>query len=315
MNLSISLAPLWGPIPGRVWIQLLDTGTGPRLLTSDLDEPRPGSSRSRIYAVPLQGGGPPVEVVDHFQLMPARERWDAALRPDGRVVAAFTVFTGGDYHVEIASPPAASMGAPVRPWVLPPTMAQRAPFQGARFVRGLEGRLVVSALQWGAQPVIFADLALTEGRDEGLSFRAVEWKCVDAIFLADRDGLALVYRAAPTVRPGTQYDLVQGEVGYLRVDPDLRPLAPPIQLFPAGTVDALDATPLADGIAVVAATQSGLGVVAVGHSAGRFEVRGRGEAPLAGKARSPTIVASGGKLLVAAIHDAVPMLGEVALGP
>src|SRR6185369_4728805 len=100
-------------------------------------------------------------------------------------------------------------GAPPLPWSVPPELLRKSHFQGARFVRGIEGRLVVSALQWGAQPVLFADLKLEDGSNEGLPIREMEFKCVDAIFVADREGLGLVYRRPPTVRPGTQYDLVQ----------------------------------------------------------------------------------------------------------
>ena len=323
MNLAISLTPYPGQVPGGVWIQLLDTSAGPRLLSSDLSEPLPSHSpsRTKVYSLPLSGGGPLTEVVDHYQLMPSQERWDATTRPDGRIVAAFTVFTGGDYGVQVSGKPGARPpdarppSAPPFPWSVPPDLVRKSSFQGARFVRGLEGRLVVSALQWGAQPVLFADLQLGESPDEGLSLRELAFKCVDAIFVADREGLGLVYRRPPTVRPGTQYDLIQGEVGYVRLDAALKPILPATVLFPGGVVDEIDATPLADGLAVVVATGTGLGVVTVGRRPGGFEVLGRKDVALPGKLRSPSIVAAGGKLLVAALHDGAVLVGEVALGP
>ncbi len=260
-------------------------------------------------------------MVKHWQLMMAQERWDAALRPGGRVVIAFTVFSGGDYYVEIAGGPGSGPrndrppNAPQAPWVLPPDRLRGSTYQGARFVRGLEGRLVVSALLGSAKPVVFSDLQLGEDREEGASSVEINLKCADAILVADREGLGLVCQGWATPRPDPSERFLPGAVGYVRLDANLQPILPVLPLFPAGVVSGFDATPLADGIAVAAATTTGLSVVAVGRRLAGFEVLGRKDVALTGTTRSPSILAASGKLHVAVLEDGGTLVGEVALGP
>jgi hypothetical protein len=308
MNLAIPLSPFPGQVPGMEWIQILDSSSGPLLLSSG-SERTVNSGRTTVFSVPLQGG-PSTELLTHHQVVHSTDRWDAAVRPDGRIVVAFDVFTGGDFHVEISGPGAAS-----RPWVLPPTMAPDGSYQFSRFVRGLPGRMVVSALRWGVRPVVFADLELGEDPDEGRSSRTIELKCTGAIVVADRDGLGLVYQTPSTGPPNAPHDLTPGDLGYVRLGPDLQPILPATPLFPRGVVTEFDAAPLADGLAVVAAAGTKLAVAVVGRGQGGWEVLGRREEPLQDKPRSPSIRAVSGKLHVAAIVEGRVLIGQVAFGP
>lgn len=328
MNLAISLAPFPNAIPRPMWIQLLDSNDGLLLLSSSVlrgNESGVYGNQSTVYATPFRADGKPNQVLIHNQFMPDNGRWDAAVRPDGGIVALFELSTGASMEAVIegvredGNPLAMRMSAGGRRWLTPESRRGQV-VSKPRFARGLRGRLMVTAMLWEARPEVFTNLTLREGPDDASPSRVIGIPAVAATLVAVGEELVLVYLTPPIYRE-SQRGHDQGPLCGVRLDAAFSPISPCLELFPGTKVGDFDATALEGGLAVAATTDAGVSVAIAGHGPGGFEVLGRKDEAVSGKVWSPSIVGAAGKLHLGVLvsqQDEVGahvLTGVVELGP
>ncbi len=315
LRFTLSPTPL-DALPEVTWVELVRGPAGPLLFHSLFrtvpPNPVPGNV---VLSTPLAGGPSSPVAIDHG-MVPVALRWDAAMRPDGRFAVVFEHALGATNAVFLRSPddlppldPSEFLGrAPspeaqarvnarlVQGAISPPRSFDS--FTDPRFVRGADRSLAITAVVDGRQLALFS--AVQSPSREPPPWRRVEVACVDGIVVVNEGGTGLVYKTLASGR-ADEDEIVTGRLHYVRLQPDLRPAGPPVDIFPNLDVFEIDAAPLADGVAVLATTRAGLAAAVVSTGARGPRLLGLAEHPMEDRVTSPSILADASRVHVAAI--------------